>query len=134
MVGDRPVIVGDAADLRNHFEPVRAPADARRGVEKLWTPPARRSASASRRTLRPSLSPSTRGRPPMNRRELSLGKVLLVYGLGILAGAQAGLYLLDTFDDGVSEPLSGVIALAFLALGFGVIAWLFRRTRAGAHS
>ena len=62
----------------------------------------------------------------MNRRELSLGQVLLVYGVGLVAGAQAGLYIFDTFDDSVSEPLSGVIALAFLALGFGVIAWLFR--------
>jgi len=65
----------------------------------------------------------------MPRRELSLGKVLLVYGLGLAAGAQTGLYLFDTFDDSVSEPLSGVIALAFLALGLGVVAWLFRRRR-----
>jgi hypothetical protein len=63
------------------------------------------------------------------RRDLSLGKVLLVYGLGLAAGAQAALYLFDTFDDGVSEPLSGVIALAFIAVGLGVVAWLFRRQR-----
>jgi SNF family Na+-dependent transporter len=69
----------------------------------------------------------------MNRKDLSLGQVLLVYGLGLVAGAQGGLYIFDTFDDSVSEPLSGVIALAFLALGFGVIAWLFRRTRADPH-
>jgi hypothetical protein len=63
----------------------------------------------------------------MYRRELSLGKVLLVYGLGLAAGAQTGLHLFDTFDDGVSEPLSGVIALAFLAVGLGVVTWLFWR-------
>jgi hypothetical protein len=65
----------------------------------------------------------------MYRRELSLGKVLLVYGLGLAAGAQTGLYLFDTLDDGVSEPLSGVIALAVLAVGLGIVAWLFRRPR-----
>ena len=63
----------------------------------------------------------------MHRHELSLGKVLLIYGLGLVAGVQGALYLYDTFDDGVSDPLSGVIALAFIVLGLGFVAWSFRR-------
>jgi hypothetical protein len=37
------------------------------------------------------------------------------------------LYLYDSFDDGVSEPLSGAIALAFVGAGLGFIAWSYRR-------
>lgn len=69
----------------------------------------------------------------MRRRELSLGKVLLIYGLGLLAGVQGALYLYDTFDDGVSEPLSGIIALAFVVVGLGVVAGSFRRPKADAR-
>lgn len=64
------------------------------------------------------------------RRELSLARVLLIYGLGLIAGIQGALYLYDTFDDGVSEPLSGLIALAFVAAGLGFVGWSFRRPRA----
>lgn len=66
----------------------------------------------------------------MRRRELSVGRVLLIHLLGVMAGAQGGLYLYDTFDDGVSEPLSGLIALAFVAAGLGLVARSFRRPRA----
>jgi SNF family Na+-dependent transporter len=61
------------------------------------------------------------------RRDLSLLRVLLIYVLGVLAGVQCALYLFDTFDDGVSEPLSGAIGLLFLLLGVALIARTFRR-------
>ena len=63
----------------------------------------------------------------MPRRELSLGRVLLIWLLGLAAGVQGALYLYDSFDDGVSEPLSGAIALAFVGAGLGFIAWSYRR-------
>jgi hypothetical protein len=63
----------------------------------------------------------------MPRREFSLGRVLLIYLLGLVAGLQGALYLYDTFDDGVSDPLSGGIALAFVGAGLSVIAWSYRR-------
>lgn len=63
----------------------------------------------------------------MRRREFSIWRVLLIYLLGVMAGVQGALYLYDTFDDGVSEPLSGAVALAFAAVGIGVIAWSYRR-------
>lgn len=66
---------------------------------------------------------------PMRTRELSVGRVLLVYLAGLIAGVQGALYLYDTFDDGVSEPLSGMIALAFAAAGLGFVAWCFRGRR-----
>ena len=66
----------------------------------------------------------------MQPRELSIWRVLLIYLLGLLAGVQGALYLYDTFDDGVSEPLSGGIALAFVAVGLGAIAWSYRRRAA----
>lgn len=65
----------------------------------------------------------------MQPRELSIWRVLLIYLLGLLAGVQGALYLYDTFDDGVSEPLSGGIALVFVAVGLGAIAWSYRRGR-----
>jgi hypothetical protein len=39
----------------------------------------------------------------MWRREVSLGRMLGVYALGLITGTQGALYLYDTFDDGVSE-------------------------------
>lgn len=66
---------------------------------------------------------------PFSRREISLGKVLLIYLLGLVAGVQGALYLFDLYDDGVAEPLSGVIALAMVAAGLGFVAWTFRRSR-----
>ena len=63
----------------------------------------------------------------MRRIELSIWRVLLIYLLGLMAGVQGALYLYDTFDDGVSEPLSGGIALLFVAAGLGAIAWSYRR-------
>jgi hypothetical protein len=61
------------------------------------------------------------------RRDLSLARVALIYVLGLLAGVQFALYLFDTFDDGVSEPLSGAIGVLFLLVGVAVIARTFRR-------
>lgn len=66
----------------------------------------------------------------MHRPQLSLARVLLIYTLGLLAGVQGALYLYDTYDDGVSEPLSGWITRGFVALGLGVVAWSFRTSRA----
>jgi SNF family Na+-dependent transporter len=66
----------------------------------------------------------------MRRLELTIWRVLLIYLLGLIAGVQAALYLYDTFDDGVSDPLSGAIALLFVAAGLGAIAWSYRRNRA----
>lgn len=65
----------------------------------------------------------------VSRREISLGKVLLIYLLGLMAGVQAALYLFDLFDDSVAEPLSGGIAAAMVAAGLGLVAWTFRRPR-----
>jgi uncharacterized membrane protein YfcA len=61
------------------------------------------------------------------RRDLSLLRVVAIYVLGVLAGVQCALYLFDTFDDGVSEPLSGAIGILFLLFGVAVIARTFRR-------
>ena len=66
----------------------------------------------------------------MRRLELTIWRVLLIYVLGLIAEVQGALYLYDTFDDGVSDPLSGGIALLFLAVGLGAIAWSSRRNRA----
>ena len=66
----------------------------------------------------------------MQRLDLSIWRVLLIYLLGLVAGVQGALYLYDTFDDGVSEPLSGGIALAFVAAGLAAIAWSYRRNPA----
>ena len=66
----------------------------------------------------------------MQRLDLSLWRVLLIYLLGLLAGVQGALYLYDTFDDGVSEPLSGGIALVLVAAGLGAIVWSYRRSPA----
>ena len=66
----------------------------------------------------------------MRRLELTIWRVLLIYLLGLMAGVQGALYLYDTFDDGVSEPLSGAIALLFVAVGLGAIAWSYRRNPA----
>lgn len=63
----------------------------------------------------------------MRRREISLGKVLLIYLFGLMAGVQAALFLFDLFDDGVAEPLSGGIALAMVAAAVGFVAWTYRR-------
>jgi len=64
------------------------------------------------------------------RREITLARVLLIYALGLIAGIQGALYLYDTFDDGMSEPLSGVIALVFVAVGLCAIGIAFRGPRA----
>lgn len=58
----------------------------------------------------------------MRRYSVSLARLLAVYLLGLVAGVQGALYLYDTLDDGVSEPLSGGIALAFVLIGLAVVA------------
>lgn len=63
------------------------------------------------------------------RTEHSLLGTLFIYLLGVLAGVQVALYLFDRFDDGVAEPLSGWIGVAFLAAGLGVVLWPFVRAR-----
>ena len=60
-------------------------------------------------------------------RELALGRVLLIYLAGIVAGVQGALYLFDVYDDGVADWRSGAIALAFVAAGLAAIALTFRR-------
>jgi hypothetical protein len=62
-------------------------------------------------------------------RHVSLGRVVAIFVVGVMAGAQGALYVYDTVDDGVSDPLSGGIALVFVAAGIGLIARSFRRAR-----
>jgi hypothetical protein len=62
----------------------------------------------------------------MRRRELSAGRVLLIYLAGVAAGLQGGLYLFDVYDDGVADWKSGAIALAFVAAGLALVAASFR--------
>jgi len=61
------------------------------------------------------------------RREVTLGRVLLIYLAGIVAGVQGGLYLFDVYDDSVADWRSGVIALGFVAAGLALVALSFRR-------
>ena len=65
----------------------------------------------------------------MLRARISLLRALVFFGLGLLTGTQGALYLYDTFDDGVSDPRSGVIALLFLLVSLTFILWSFRRRR-----
>ena len=67
----------------------------------------------------------------MRKQALSLGRVILIYLAGVVAGVQGGLYLFDVYDDSVADWRSGVIALAFVAAGVAIIALSFRRR--GAH-
>lgn len=62
----------------------------------------------------------------MPKRELGLGRVLLIYLAGLAAGVQLALYLFDRYDDGVADARSLWIALAMIALGIGFVAWTFR--------
>ena len=67
----------------------------------------------------------------MKRHELSIASVVTVYVLGLAAGVQLALYAYDRFDDGVADARSGLIGLAFVAIGVGASAYLFRsRARA----
>ena len=65
----------------------------------------------------------------MLKREMNLGRVLLIYAAGTVAGVQAALYLFDRYDDGVAAYRSLLVALAFIAFGVGFIAGTFRRRR-----
>jgi hypothetical protein len=65
----------------------------------------------------------------MPKRELGLGRVLLIYLAGLVAGVQLALYLFDRYDDGVADARSLWIALVMIALGIGFVAWSFRRRR-----
>ncbi len=49
----------------------------------------------------------------------------------LAAGIQIALYAFDRFDDGVADARSGMIGLAFVAVGVGVIAFLFRSREQG---
>lgn len=60
------------------------------------------------------------------QQEISVFRALVIFALGLLAGVQTASYLWDTFDDGRAGPFSGVVALAFIALGLGFVAWTFR--------
>ena len=63
------------------------------------------------------------------RREIALWRVVMIYLLGVFTGVQAALYLYDAWDDGVSSPLSGVIAAAFLVVSVTTIIFTFRGGR-----
>ena len=65
----------------------------------------------------------------MPKRELGLGRVLVIYLAGLVAGVQLALYLFDRYDDGVADARSLWIALAMIALGIGFVAWTFRGRR-----
>jgi hypothetical protein len=66
----------------------------------------------------------------LERVSSSRARVVIVYVLGVATGVQAALYLWDTWDDGVSDPLSGVIAVGFLLASSSFIAYSFARSRA----
>ena len=63
------------------------------------------------------------------RREISVWRVVVIYLLGVLTGVQVALYMYDTWDDGTSSPLSGVIAAAFLVASVSLIIATFRGRR-----
>jgi len=65
----------------------------------------------------------------MRKREMTIGRVLLVWLAGLVAGVQLALYLFDRYDDGVADARSLWIALAMIAAGVGFVAWTFRRRR-----
>jgi hypothetical protein len=61
------------------------------------------------------------------RREIGPWRVVLIFVLGLAAGAQSALYIYDTVDDGVSDPLSGAIAVVFLVAGVTAVWSALRR-------
>lgn len=65
------------------------------------------------------------------RRALTVGRVLVIYLAGLLAGVQGAIYLFDGYDDGVADWRSGVMALALVLLGLALIARTFRRAPPG---
>ena len=63
----------------------------------------------------------------MTRRvDITLPRALVTYGLGIVAGVQVALFLSGHFDDGVAEPLSGLIGISFVVIGAAVTLWPYR--------
>jgi hypothetical protein len=65
------------------------------------------------------------------RREISVWRAVVICLLGAATGAQAAFYFYDTWDDGVSSPLSGAIAAAFLVVSVITIIATFRGGRGG---
>lgn len=57
------------------------------------------------------------------RARISLGRTVLVYALGLVAGIQCALYLFDLYDDGVASPLTGAIGSVLVMIGIGVAIW-----------
>jgi len=57
------------------------------------------------------------------RARISLGRTVVVYILGLLAGIQSALYLYDYYDDGVASPLSGVTGGILVVIGAFVALW-----------
>ncbi len=62
-------------------------------------------------------------------RRLPFWHVIMVFLLGMVCGTQTALYLMDLYDDGIADPLSGFIALVMIAISLGYILFLFRKKR-----
>lgn len=63
----------------------------------------------------------------MRTREISIGRALAIWLLGLIAGIQVALYLFDLYDDGVADWKSGAIGLAFVVAGLLFVIGTFRR-------
>lgn len=69
--------------------------------------------------------------PVVFRTEHSLLRVLMIFLMGILVGAQLALYLFDYYDDGIADVRSALIGLGML--GFFLIISLWRFIRPGGR-
>lgn len=65
--------------------------------------------------------------PIARSKQLSLRRVLAVFVLGLVSGAQIALYLYDYYDDGIADPKSLLIGIGMLGASLGFILYSFVR-------
>jgi hypothetical protein len=63
---------------------------------------------------------------------LAFLRVLAVFILGLISGAQIALYLYDYYDDGVADPRSLLIGIVMVGFSVGFIFYSFARKPEGA--
>lgn len=69
-----------------------------------------------------------------HRAWISLGRTVLVYILGLVAGIQSALYLYDYYDDGVASSLSGAIGGVLVLIGMTVALWPYLKESSADRS
>lgn len=70
--------------------------------------------------------------PIAKSKQMSLSRVLGIFVLGLVSGAQIALYLYDYYDDGIADSNSLLIGIGMIGVSLGFVLYAFAYKRGSA--